>query len=891
MFFHTHTHSRFSWLDAMSDVMVLAERAHSLGHQALGLTDHGNMGGSFQLYKHCKRLGILPFPGLEAYMVDDTSDPDAKRYHLTLLSFTTDGYKGLVKLSTLSHQRERFHFKPRIDFHTLALLSEKERAGIACMTGCFFSMLIQRMDDPDYGAKHVQRLQALFPVTYVEIQHHDTVHEQGGKSDKQIAQWLAGVAYNASAPTIITQDCHYCDYSQRHLHDRMKQLAYGGVTEEDFAFPGDSYHMANDVFIKEHFEFDRISGIWDHAQPSYDDLINMHQLKIPPLDRYEYKVPMPANADEDQDPQQKITDLCLEALEGYGPKYSERLHYELDIISQLGFADYFLIVRDYTQWMTTKGIFFNARGSANGSLVCYLIGITGVDPIKWKLSFDRFLTLDRERPPDIDIDVEDVRRGEVIAYLKDSYDIHHIGTYGRLGVDEEEGTGGVLVSWLASRRRTLDPKKFAIRYGKVKTLYDLQDIEPHVVKDLIQIADLQMFKSASVHAAGLVISAPDLKVTDWIPLMLIPSSETLATQMMMDDTEDVGLVKLDLLGLRSLTTLRKVTNLLGGKWKGCKTVQEVLDAVPLNDKDVMRYLREGNSENGIFQLEGYSAAKGCREMKVRNVEDIVLVNALYRPAARDIGYTYTYLDRRFGRETVPSFHPIFDKHLKPTLGIPAFQEQVLDIMREIGVEPAALNKILTAIKSKHQGAGNAALFAESREMFDRACKEAKLTERETSHAWSLVEGFSKYGFNRAHAVGYSLLGYCMAWFKIHHPLEFHTALLMTTAGTKKEPVYLRETRKRNVRVLGPDVNVSGDNWTIDEQRRAIRRGLVSIKGIGADGALEIWANSPYNSVDEIIERCNARAVSGGKKWAKEGTLNGVLEILRQAGALESLGVK
>ncbi len=885
-FFHTHVHSHYSVLDAMTPVADLVHKAHRYSHPAMGLTDHGVMSGSFQLYKECRSLDMLPFPGLEAYVVDDVDDKTAKRYHLTLLSFTTEGYKFLVRLSSLSHQRGHYHFKPRLgilDLIQAAGADPKGAAGVACLTGCFFGWLMQHYGDQSEGKRAVDQLRAIFPATYVELQHHNTQQKEGPDDDEALG-WLMDVAEASSSPVILTQDCHYCDKSEGKLHDRMKMLAYGGADPGDVGFPGDSYHLSTASWVRSHVS----DAVWEAALPAYDDLMSKHTLSIPTLDNYSFHVPQLGKAD----PQAALAKECDRALKDANlastPKYVKRLEYELDVIQQLSFAPYFHLVADYCQWSRDQGISINARGSANGSLVCWLMGITDVDPIAWRLSFDRFLTIDRERPPDIDLDVEDTRRHEVIDYLKAKHDVVQIGTYHAMSANEEGG-GSIFVSWISSRRRALDHETFQREYGGVRNLWDMKSRHPEELRELDELAEMNLLKSPSAHAAGFVMSAPTLKVGDWIPTMLIPSSDTTVTQMTMDDVEDAGFVKIDLLGLRSLTTLRMATQLVADREN--MNPDEVIERMPLNDAKVFTFLRKGIPDNGVFQMEGKAAAQGCRQLGVRRIEDLVLVNALYRPAARDAGYTESYLKRRKKLEPVPTFHPVFDKHLKPTLGVPAFQEQVLDIMRDLGMPAAEVNSVLKAIKGKHGGADSSTYFDAAYSKFVTSCAEAGLDEDQTDHAWDLVEGFSRYGFNRAHAVAYSLLGYRLAWLKVNFPLEFHTALLATTAGTKKEILYAKEARRSGVRLLPPDVNISGMTWTIDRQRNAIRRGLVSIDGVGMNAAEEVWGSAPYESMDDLIERTHSRIVTGGKEWAKSGLLKGVLVKLREAGALRSLGVK
>jgi len=853
------------------------------------------MAGSFELYRVCRAAGLKPFPGIEAYLVLDLDEPakDAKRYHITLMAYTTKGYQALVKLASLSHRRDHFYRKPRIALSDLASMAAEGRTnGIACLTGCYFGLVQQAMvTDGVEGLNNATRLTEMlagwFPgSTYVEVQHHHTDHGSGTSAaswtDDLLAVELHKVAQHLSLPLMVTQDCHYTDKAHGPLHTTMKALAYG-ADPSDVGFPGDSYHLASEPWVKSHFvgaaELERV---WEAGLEGSADLLSKHTLTIPPLDKYSYYVPRAHDSEGTS-----LAGLCWEAMADRGltgRQYIDALRYELGVIEQGGMESYFLLVLDYVAWCKSEGIQVMARGSATGSLVCYLLGFSQADPIYWDLTFDRFLTPDRERPPDIDLDIEDRRRGDLIEWLSKRYKLVGIGTYGRMGLDEETGRGSVFVKYLASKRRTLGDQ-FAATLGRVDTLEDLAMVYPEDAAKLAAMAKLPIRSAPGAHAAGFVLSQPELEVTDWIPTMLIASSDTTVTQMTMDDVEDAGLVKIDILGLRSLSTIAMTLELIG---------KQGLEWIPLDDRKTMTMLRRGRAGTGVFQLEGWTASKGCKEMKVRTVADLILVNALYRPATIDHGYTAAYLKGKLDPSIVTYPGPVFKRHLKATHGVPVFQEQVLAILRDLGMPPAELNGFLKAVKGKHAKGGYSEtsdrIFAAAHGTFDDLCSAAAMTPEQISEAWSLVEGFAAYGFNKAHATAYGLLGYQIAYLKVHYPLEFHAALLATTAGTPKEKGYVDEARRCKQRILRADVNLSGVSWTMDADKQAIRRGLTSIKGVGAKAAVPIAEAAPFTSMADLIERCPARAVTGGKSWRKDQTLNGVLGKLQQAGALRSLGV-
>jgi DNA polymerase III subunit alpha len=865
LFFHAHCHSHYSSIDAMTPVASLVAKAAKHGQPGMALTDHGVLSGNYQLYRECMNMGMLPFPGLEAYLVHDVDDKDAKRYHLTLLAYNTTGVKHLNKLSSLSHQRSNYRYKPLLDFH---MLDEAKHygmtEGIAALTGCYFGWVQQAFSaDPDLtgnmamAIRRAEQIDGWFPMTFIEVQHHDK------DDDDEMLNNLWHVSLSTGLDMIATQDCHYCDKREKPLHGLMKQLIYG---EGDAVFPGSSYHLASTQWVRMHYP----KLTWDEMQASYEWLLAHNRVSLPWLDKFKMRLPSLKTDPADFLYRQCTLELVKRKL--HHGKYMTRLNEEIDIIRQTKMGDYFILVSDYCKWATDQGIMINARGSANGSLVCWLMGITAIDPILWHLDFDRFLTVDRERPPDIDLDVEDARRADVLSYINLHWPIVQIGNYNRLGYDEE-GRGSILVTYLAAMRRKLGPDEYKAQFGDVKTLHDLD----HDVRNgLYGLGGHTLFRGVGAHAAGYALDTSTHSLDDWMPTMLIPSSDTTVTQMTMDDVEDAGFIKIDVLGLRTLTVVKRCLEAIN---------ETDWEWIPLNDAKTFTYLRKGHGDNGIFQLEGWSSAKGCREMKVKNIEDLILVNALYRPAPSAGGFTRQFLRRRQG-EPYKKIHPLVDQHLDHTFGIAVFQEQVLRILRDLGFDAGERMKLLKAVKASNSKVAKALRdFHKSKGRFKTLCYDAGMDAEQADKVWAMVEGYSNYGFNRAHAAAYALLGYRTAYLQVNYPLEYMAALLTSWSGTNKEKLYTRHARRIGIRVLPPDVNISGIEWGIDRQRNALRRPLTSIKGVGAKAAVEISVNKPYADYNDMLTRCNARIVTGGKVREQP---NGVIQKLLVAGALRSL---
>lgn len=949
--FSAHTHSHFSTLDAMSTVESLVLKAKKLGQPGIGLTDHGNMAGVVAGYKATKQHDMAFFPGFEAYLIDpfhdgeDPYDSKASRYHLGLMALDYKGYKGLVKLTSLTHTRPRFSRFPRMTLQDLLEFGQEYGKHVILTTGCYFGLVQQQIDGDDLmGAESTIKTYAqAFPHTFVELQHHNITHDEGsGTTDDEMVETLYDMGNRLGLPVLATQDCHYTNQAQKVAHGLMKRMVYGG--EEYSEFPGDSFHLGSSDWVGEHYE----PHVWADVEDSARWLIAHNRLSIPPLDKFQAHVPAMSKT-PDKTLGQVARDALAELLSDMDIgatkrlKYVDRLNEELSVIADVQMANYFLLWKDFVDWCRDELICIEARGSANGSLVCYLLGITQVDPIYWNTMFERFLSRDRIKPPDIDMDVESKERGRCINWWRARFPIVPIGNWSQLGATNDgNDKGSVLVTYLSNLRRkaeniarekwidkkaTEDAKKdgkkgvvwkvnprtgkrmtgaevdtyskgvFARKYGHIKTIEDVRTVSEVDYLGLRELADMNsVFKSYGVHAAGILLSSPSLKIEDVIPTMLVASSDTIVTQYDMDDVEHFGLLKNDLLGQAVLTVMRRCQELIN------EVTQDIDDPtdfswIPYNDPAACKILREGRTDNGIFHFEGYTKAKGGKEMGIKSTKDVVLATALYMPGAMESGQKDHYLKyRRKGRGVKQSYpHKAFEDVLSETYGAVIFQEQPIAILRKLGMSIENINLLFKVVKDSGKGAvgRNADRMAKLRQEFDYLCVRHGVADVE--HAWHLVTGFISYGFNRAHATGYGLRSYRCAYLKAHYPHEFMAALLEVWAerDSDKEKAYAREARRQGIRLLPPHVNESGLTWKlsrrINGEPKGIRKGLVSIKGMGPGSAAEISMKGPYRSIAEIVERCSGRSVSGGKEYLKSGVLTGKLAALAQAGALDDLG--
>lgn len=883
-----HTHSRFSVLDGMAEVEELAAKAHDLGYPALGLTDHGNMAGSFRLYRQCKERGMLPFPGMEAYVVSDVRDREAERYHLTMLGLNYDGYKAMVALSSLAHEREHFYRKPLLDYADLA---EAWEAGLTkhlfVSTGCYFGEVAQTLvhKGREPAMAKLKMLATWFPRLAVEIQHHHTDHGDGW-NDTKLAHELWAMAVEAGLPVIVAGDAHYCDSSHRDAHTLMKEIAYRSAPDAgDVGFPGDSYHLASGLWVRDHFATDgTLQRVWNASLDTLADIVEHHEVDIPALNTYQFRMP-----DMGADPDGRLARLChdrYKALTEDWPSkrskgYLERMTTELEVIAETGYSAYFLLTEDVVRWATEHNIRVMARGSANGSLVCFLLGITQVDPIEWDLLFEAFLTRDRSSPPDIDLDIDRLRRAEVIEYVKSRFRTIQLGSWGKLGMDEETGKGSLIRRFQGWMDRQGTPNAYAWGVDAIARNF------PEKWQALQVLEEIAPVEKAGVHAAGSAID-PDGLLHEIVPTMLIASSGTTVTQMEMDDVESAGFVKIDLLGLRTITSVARTLELIGVDWTW-------YDDIPIDDRGAMRVVRDAQYDSGLFQLEGGAACRGLRQLKPRYTREVIDAMALFRPACINSGMTDLYLARRENPLLITYPHEVTEEALKPTLGVPLFSEQVLQICWALGLDTETTQRIVKAMKVKHGKAGmseaSSRAFRESQDTFADAGRSAGLDDSAIAELWSLIEGFQAYGFKKAHATAYGLLAYKTAYLKAHHQRAFMAALLEVVAVAQPEKVaaYVSECHRLGITIWPPHVNFSGPSWTLHDE--AIQRGLVDIKGVGmraAQAIVDAARSAPFGDVQDLINRTPARLVTGGKEWESKGELRGVLKALQDAGALKGL---
>ena len=863
-YFSLHTHSRYSFNDALPSVQEIVDEASRLHYPALAITDHGNMGASVQLYMACKKAGIKPMPGSEIYLVKDRNDKKAKRYHAGLVAYTTQGYRNLIHISTLSHAN--FYHRPLLDLADLSqIASEGKNEGIAFTTGCYFGLVIQTLINDGYTAckQLVASLSHWFDV-YVEIQSHNIEHDVR-LSEKTIALLLARIADELGLPVVITQDSHYVHEEDQEAHNALKELVSWSDEPDNAKFPGDGFHMVGEDWMREH----HTEKIYAKGIAGLQLLLSKHDMAIPEMDEYHFKIPKIY-----PDPDAELSRRCTEALAELkkGRPYLLQAAEELSVIRAAGMADYMLMVSDVCDHMREVNMFFQIRGSAAGSLICYLLGIANHDPLFWKLRFDRFLTKDRTKPPDIDIDIEHDRRKELMDWIGKRFSVVQICSWGTYSIDGEGGAakGSLRVKYLSRQRKMTGTADWKTSPAEDKHM-------------LVKLSELNLVSGPGTHAAGLVVTSSRADLEKYVPLQWIASSKTWVTQYDMKDVEKIGMVKLDVLGVKTLSVLRRTILNLD------REPSEGLDWIPLNDRKVFTMIGSGDTD-GIFQLEGWTSQREIRRLRPSKIGDVIAAMALFRPGVMKSGAMNSYFRRKNREEKTPKRHKIIEEATSFTFGILLYQDQVIEVLRALGMQTDELNAYLNAVKASNKNVAAATRTMERLEpVVHELCVKAGMTDEDYDWLQGALAAFADYSFNRAHATVYGITAYHCAYLIKHYPLEFHAALLAVAAGTEKEDDYKRVTRRRGIKLLRPDVNSSRATYAVDRKRSAIRKGLKAIDGIGPVVANEIEKHQPYEDFDDFCKRVNPTKVNGVYAWLESKDMTvGKLAILNESGALESL---
>ncbi|MCD7845675.1 MAG: DNA polymerase III subunit alpha, partial [Oscillospiraceae bacterium] len=813
-FVHLHVHSEYSLLDGACRISEMAEYAKSLGQTALAITDHGVMYGAVAFYKACRAAGIQPIIGCEVYvapraLTDKEHGLDSSYSHLILLCKNQTGYHNLCELVSRGFV-DGFYVKPRIDWPLLHQHGE----GLICLSGCVAGEIPQKILAGDYEAAKARALELaeLFGPEgfYLEIQDH------GIPEERRAAQGILRIHRETGIPLAVTNDAHYLRQEDSRLQDVLMCIQMGKTVDD----PDRMRFNSQELYLKSEEE---MRALFPDLPEAYDNTVKIAEQCRFDFEFGHYHLPRFQLPKGETDGYAYLQKLCYEGLArrypGYDETLRERLEYELGVIRQMGFVDYFLIVWDFVRFAKGENIPVGpGRGSAAGSIVSYTLGITDVDPIKYKLFFERFLNPERVTMPDIDMDFCVRRRGEVIEYVNRKYGSDHVaqivtfGTMAARAAIRDVGrvlslsygeTDAVAKQVPSTLNMTLDE---ALRLSK--PLKEYYDSDPRL-HDLIDTARALegMPRHASTHAAGVVISERPL--TDYVPLAR--NDESIVCQFPMTTLEELGLLKMDFLGLRNLTVLRDAEVLVQRTEPGFR-----VEDIPEDDPATFQMLTEGNT-CGVFQLESTGMTGVCVGLKPKSIEDITAVIALYRPGPMDS--IPRFLECAVHPEKIVYKHPLLQPILDVTYGCIVYQEQVIDIFRHLaGFSLGQADLIRRAMsKKKHDviDAERKAFVHGDPSRNIPGCVANGVDEATANSIYDEILDFASYAFNKAHAVSYAIVAYRTAWMKRHWPREYMAALLTSVLGSAgKVAEYIAECRNLGISLLPPDVNESDADFTV-----------------------------------------------------------------------------
>jgi len=883
-FVHLHVHSEYSLLDGLARIEDLVNRAVELGMPALALTDHGAMYGAIKFYQACKKAGIKPIIGLEAYLAmrsmhDRDPERDKQRYHLLLLAQNDTGYQNLMRIATAA-QLEGFYYKPRIDRDFLAAHAE----GLICCSGCSSSEVPRLLRDGqiEQARERVAWYREVFgPERYfLELQDHAI--DWLPQANRQLIEF----AREFGLGLIASNDVHYVWPEDAKFHDVLLCVQTGSLVRQ-----ADRMRMSDDSYYMRSPE--EMAALFGEVPGALSNTMRIAEMCEIDLDFKGYHLP-PFTVPEGFTPKTYLRHLCEQGLQRrYGeraddPEIRARLEHELKIIHEMGFDTYFLIVWDLCEFARRRGIWWNVRGSAAGSIVTYSLGITNLDPLPYNLIFERFLNPGRVTMPDIDLDFPDDRRDEMINYVVEKYGRENVaqiitfGTMGARAVIRDVGRAMDVPPNEVDRVAKLVPAgpKVKIQDGldKVPELRQLYEGVDYI-RDLIDTArKLEgLARHASTHAAGVVIA--DKPLVAYTPLHRPTKGDdagSVITQYDMEDLESIGLLKIDFLGLSTLTVMRLACDLIQ-RYHGRKLD---LESIPINDPKALQLLASGHVA-GLFQVESSGMRRVLRNMQPTRFEHIIAAIALYRPGPME--YIDSYINRMHGREPVVYRHPKLEPILAETYGIMVYQEDVIRMARDLAGYTAAdadLMRRSVGKKKKEE-------LLSHRQTFVAGAVQRGIPTHVAEAIFDDIEYFARYGFNRAHAADYAAITCQTAYLKAHYPVEYMAALLTVERhNTDKVGAFVAECRRMGIEVLPPDVNRSDLGFAIErptgDGAGAIRFGLGAVKNVGEGPVEAILAarreGGEFTSLEDFCQRVDLRLVN-----------RRALECLIKVGALDGFG--
>ncbi len=873
-FVHLHTHSEFSLLDGAAQMDRLIQRAIDLNMEALALTDHGVMFGSFDFYQKCKQAGIKPIVGIEAYVTsgshrDKTPRTEKNAYHLILLAKNETGYKNLMKLAT-NASVEGFYYKPRIDHDLIRQYHE----GLIATTACIGSEVCVALLKDDYkkALQIAGEYREIFGADnfFIELQNHHLADQQKAN------EGLLSIAKDLKLGIICTNDIHYLHKEDAYAHDVLLCIGTGANVTDQNRLKYD----AQEFYMKSR---DEMLELFQQYPEALDNTVKIAELCN--IDIEIGRAPMPApDIPENHNAQSYLRELAEEGLIRKIGKitdtYSQRLDYEMDIIQQTGFAQYFLIVRDFAIFARRKGIYYGVRGSAAGSLTSFCVDITDIDPVDYELTFERFLNPERIQMPDIDMDFEDSRRSEVIDYVTNKYGEDHVAqivTFGTLaakavlkdaarvlGMSVQEANK--IATMVPSLPLHITIKKAMEINSDFKDLYDQNEQVRELVDTAMRLEGIS--RHSSVHAAGVVISHDPL--VEYTPMHRSSQNGGLVTQYSASNLEKLGLLKMDFLGLINLAILgRTIENI-----RKSHGVKINVNEIPMDDARTFELLGRGET-TGVFQLESSGMRRYITELKPTTVRDLAAMVALYRPGP--MAHIPTFIRAKHGLEKIKYLHPWLEPVLKETYGVIVYQDQVMRIAQVIAGYTLGAADILRRAMGKKKKEE----MAKQRENFLAGAKAKGVDEKTAGEIFNQIEPFAGYAFNKAHAVCYANVAYQTAYLKANYPVEYMAGLLACyIQKPDKIATCMEECSRMKLTLLPPDINLSDTDFS--SENSAIRFGLTAIKNVGKS-AVDVILNARRDggNFTSLLDFCI--------RTSQEGTISrSTIEALIQSGAFQGI---
>jgi DNA polymerase III subunit alpha len=889
-FSHLHVHSHYSLLDGLTKIDGLVQKAVSDGMPALALTDHGTMYGVIEFYQKCVKANLKPIVGVEAYIASgghlNKEASSEKRFHVILLAKNEVGYRNLIKLTTIAHL-QGFYYKPRIDWELLT----KNHDGIICLSACLLGEMADSIlfGRPEAAEAIVKKYHELFGDDYfLEVQHHPNLPKQKIVNDR-----IFELGKKFNIPIVATNDVHYLNTEDAEAHDILICLqTKKKITDTNrMSYLGENFSMFTTQQMTDFFRSNpEVIDNTNRVIEKCDLKIKLGEIQLPTYDVPGGKPPF-----------EFLIELCKSGLKDrFGLDYDnvksdeerkiiERMNFELGVIQKTGYAAYFLIVQDFINWAKNNGVVVGpGRGSAAGSLVAYLTKITNLDPLKYDLLFERFLNPDRISMPDIDTDFADVRRGDVLRYVEGKYGKDHVsqiitfGTMAARAAVRDVGRVLDLPYTFCDKISKLIPMGLSLdqALNQVKELKDLCDAN----SDARRVMDFALklegcARHASTHACGVVITPKPL--VEYLPCQLSTAGdEAIVSQYSLHPVEDLGLLKMDFLGLKNLTIIERACEIIE-KIHGVKIN---IDKLELTDEKSYKLFQNGKT-TGVFQFESGGMKKYLKQLKPSQFDDLIAMVALYRPGPLNSGMVDEFIARKHGEKQIVYAHPIMENSLKNTYGVIIYQEQVMQLSKDMagftGGQADTLRKAM--------GKKNAELMAKMKVDFLTGCQKNKIDKKIAEDTFTGMEKFAEYGFNKSHAACYALVAYQTAYLKANYPAEFMASLLTSDQGNMdRVSIEIDECKQMGIEVLPPDINESYRDFTVVAEslkvgKPRIRFGLSAIRNVGENIIKELMRERKdkghFKNLQDIFVRVrtkdlNKKSVEG---LAKSGALDQLAE--------------